>query len=212
MTIGAPVRGCTFVVLLALVVGGASRTARAGAGLAEGEVRAGIAACEPGPRVIHGFQARVFCGPARATVTVNGKTVTVKNGVCERYPTYFLVNIGTSVTGIGKNRPKLPYFGLLMGRSPRSTWSLPSRSRATTARGRSPSTAPASRSTCTTSPTFGSRWPRPSLWDLLGHEARQPDLRDADVQGEGLVQLLTSVRTAAATSARPGSRRPRAAG
>lgn len=118
MTIGAPVRGCTFVVLLALVVGGGSGTARAGAGLAEGEVRAGIAACEPGPRVIHGFQARVFCGPARATVTVNGKTVTVKNGVCERYPTYFLVNIGTAVTGIGKNRPKLPYFGLLMGRSP----------------------------------------------------------------------------------------------
>lgn len=83
---------------------------------------AGIASsCTPGVKTIRGFQARVFCGPAKARVTVNRMSFTIENGVCERHPTYFLVNIGTAVTGIGRNRPKLPYFGLIMGRSPAFT-------------------------------------------------------------------------------------------
>ena len=80
---------------------------------------AGVASsCTPGVKTIRGFQARVFCGPAKARVTVNRKTFAIGNGVCERHATYFLVNIGTVVTGIGRNKPKLAYFGLIMGRSP----------------------------------------------------------------------------------------------
>ena len=80
---------------------------------------AGVASsCTPGVKTIRGFQARVFCGPAKARVSVNRKTFTIENGVCERHATYFLVNIGTVVTGTGRNRPRLPYFGLIMGRSP----------------------------------------------------------------------------------------------
>jgi len=95
-------------LVLALAV-----SARSGAA---GQLRS--EACTPGVKAIAGFQARVFCGPAKAAVIVNGKSVTFRNGVCERHSTYFLVNVGTVVTGVGKNRPKLPYFGLLMGRSP----------------------------------------------------------------------------------------------
>jgi hypothetical protein len=75
-------------------------------------------ACRPGATTIKGFQARVFCGPAKARVTIDGRSFTVTGGACERHSTYFLVNIGTVVTGTGEKRPKLPYFGLLMGRSP----------------------------------------------------------------------------------------------
>jgi hypothetical protein len=99
------------VVLLALLALGA--TAQGG-----GAVPTATSACKPGVTTIKGFQARVFCGPAKVAAVVNGKKYVIKNGVCERYPTYFLINIGTTVLGIGKNRPELPYFGLLMGRSP----------------------------------------------------------------------------------------------
>jgi len=74
--------------------------------------------CKAGLTTIKGFQARVFCGPATVRGTVNGKRFAIANGVCERYPNYFVVNIGTVVLGLGKNKPKLPYFGLLMGKSP----------------------------------------------------------------------------------------------
>lgn len=98
----------TLGLVLALAV-----SARAGVGSQLREE-----ACSPGVKTINGFPARVFCGPAKAKVSVNGKQVTIENGVCERHRTYFLINIGTAVTGIGGNRPKLPYFGLIMGRSP----------------------------------------------------------------------------------------------
>ena len=75
------------------------------------------ATCGPGVKTIAGLQARVFCGPAKATLTINGRPLTIRNGVCERHRTYFLVNIGTAVPG-GRGRPRIPYFGLIMGRSP----------------------------------------------------------------------------------------------
>jgi hypothetical protein len=83
-----------------------------------GEARAGAAGCDPGPRSVRGFQTQVFCGPATAKLIVNRKAFTIENGVCERHTTYFLVNIGTVVSGLGLDRPKLPYFGLVVGRSP----------------------------------------------------------------------------------------------
>jgi hypothetical protein len=107
------------LVVTALAASAAAALTLAGSGRADGGApRAGIGACTPGPRLVRGFQARVFCGPARATVVVNRRRFAFENGVCERHRTYFLVNIGTVVTGIGKSRPKLPYLGLLMGRSP----------------------------------------------------------------------------------------------
>lgn len=75
------------------------------------------AACSQGVKSVAGVHARVFCGPAKATVTINGRPLTIRNGVCERHRTYFLVNIGTAIPG-GKQKSKLPYFGLIMGRSP----------------------------------------------------------------------------------------------
>src|SRR5207249_11461254 len=50
--------------------------------------------------------------------TVNGKRFSIKNGMCERHAKYFLINIGTVVLGVGKNKPQIPYFGLIMGDSP----------------------------------------------------------------------------------------------
>ena len=76
------------------------------------------AGCTPGMKSVNGFQARVFCGPAKATVKVNGKTHVFKGGVCERHPAFLSINIGTVVLGTGKGKPKLPYFGLVVGRSP----------------------------------------------------------------------------------------------
>jgi hypothetical protein len=82
-------------------------------------------ACEPGVTTIKGFQARVFCGPATAKGTINGKPFVFSGGVCDRHPQYLVVNIGTVVLGIGKNKPRLPYFGLLMGKSPAASASDP---------------------------------------------------------------------------------------
>jgi hypothetical protein len=105
--------------LLTLAVGASALAATASAPGAS-------TACTPSVRTIKGFQMRVFCGPAKATVKVQvgqkaAKTYVFKNGQCDRYPKYFVVNIGTVVLGTGSNRPKLPYFGLLMGKSPAAT-------------------------------------------------------------------------------------------
>lgn len=98
------------LLLLALGTSCLTASAFATAGEARGETQAGVAACNPGPGV--------FCGPAKATIFVNGKRYALANGRCDRYRTYFLVNIGTAVTSGAAKRPKRLYFGLIMGRSP----------------------------------------------------------------------------------------------
>ena len=40
------------------------------------------AACVPGVKKISGVSARTFCGPAKATVRVNGKTISYSGGTC----------------------------------------------------------------------------------------------------------------------------------
>src|SRR5579884_1768762 len=75
------------------------------------------AACTPGTRTVGGVQERVFCGPAKATVTVGGKTLRFAGGSCERTPAYVSVNIGTVVLG-PTGRPKPDYFGLDVGAYP----------------------------------------------------------------------------------------------
>jgi len=102
----------------------ASAAALALAGLAfSGGASGGGAACTPGLKKVNGKQVRVFCGPAKATVRVRvgakaAKTYTFRNGQCDRYPRYFDVNIGYASFGA---KTKLPYFGLLMGKSPAAT-------------------------------------------------------------------------------------------
>ena len=66
------------------------------------------ASCTPGQSTIDGNSAMTFCGPAKATVRVNGKTYALKGGSCLKTGKYVNVNIGTVV--LGAKSQKLPYF------------------------------------------------------------------------------------------------------
>ena len=65
------------------------------------------AACTPGARTAGGATYRTFCGPARATVHIRGKTLVFAGGSCQRGT--FTINIGTITLPPGK--PKYRYFG-----------------------------------------------------------------------------------------------------
>jgi hypothetical protein len=71
-----------------------------------------VSACTPGAKTIGGAPARVFCGPAKATVQVGGTTYRFANGACQRAPG-FTVNIGT----LGFGSSKLSYFGVSLPRA-----------------------------------------------------------------------------------------------
>jgi hypothetical protein len=71
---------------------------------------AGAATCVPGVKAINGVSARTFCGPAKATVNVNGKTISYTGGACSTSIGLFTVNIGTAVLGSLKNAPE--YLGV----------------------------------------------------------------------------------------------------
>ncbi len=74
----------------------------------------GRQACTPGMTKVGGTDARVFCGPAKATVQVGVKSLAFSGGTCERTSTYVSVNIGTVV--LGQTSAKKPdYFGLNVG-------------------------------------------------------------------------------------------------
>ena len=76
--------------------------------------------CSAGVISFGGVQARVFCGPAKATLHVGGKTLSFKGGSCESTSKYVSVNIGTVV--LGQTTKKKPdYFGLDVGQVPGST-------------------------------------------------------------------------------------------
>jgi hypothetical protein len=68
------------------------------------------AGCVAGMTKVAGVQARTFCGPARATVHLNGKTVIFEGGQCSTGPAGWTVNIGTVVLGTVKAPPE--YFGV----------------------------------------------------------------------------------------------------
>lgn len=73
---------------------------------------------------INGVSARTFCGPAKATVHVNGKTVFYKGGECSKSSFGWSINIGTVVIGSAKKKPE--YFGITTakasaGAQPKST-------------------------------------------------------------------------------------------
>ena len=70
------------------------------------------AACTPGVSKIGGFQNRTFCGPAKATVHVAGKTLTFTGGQCAISMGFWTVNIGT--IELGQPRKTKSYFGIAL--------------------------------------------------------------------------------------------------
>jgi hypothetical protein len=87
-----------------------SQAAPESAGTAGGSAGAG-GDCVIGGTVteINGKQARVFCGPATATVTVGGTDLDFKDGACEFLGSDLTVNLGTTVIG---ETTGPDYFGL----------------------------------------------------------------------------------------------------
>ncbi len=71
---------------------------------------ANVETCTPGVKTIAGTSARTFCGPAKATVKLNGKTLSYKGGECSTSIGLFSVNVGTVVLGTVKGAPE--YFGV----------------------------------------------------------------------------------------------------
>ena len=73
--------------------------------------------CTAGVTKYGGATARVFCGPATATVHARGKTYTIRQGSCEKGAKYLSINIGEVVIGTSsKSKPE--YFGLSIGKLP----------------------------------------------------------------------------------------------
>ena len=91
---------CTLAIVLPAAAG-ASSPARA-------------AGCTPGVRSVDGAMARVFCGPAKATVRAGGRTIAFTGGLCERSGGMYVLNMGTFFAG-GSKSPR-PYFGLLIAK------------------------------------------------------------------------------------------------
>src|SRR5262249_13386662 len=84
---------------------------------ATGSARSDAAtSCRGGMTTFAGVSARVFCGPARATVHDGSTTFTIKGGNCERTAQSLAVNIGEVVLGV-LGKPKPDYFGLAIGTS-----------------------------------------------------------------------------------------------
>jgi hypothetical protein len=71
--------------------------------------------CHPGVHMVNGSEARTFCGPARATVHLPSRNVTLSGGSCERNSRNFTINIGTIVLSSAAKRPP-NYFGLAVGK------------------------------------------------------------------------------------------------
>lgn len=69
-----------------------------------------VATCTLGTKKIGGAPARTFCGPAKAAVKLNGKTISYKGGSCSTSIGLFSVNIGTVVLGTVESAPD--YFGV----------------------------------------------------------------------------------------------------
>ncbi len=93
------------VVLGVIGVGHAATTAAS-------PLRTSRVTCTPGVRSIAGVPARVFCGPAKASVRVGSATYAFAGGGCLKQPR-FSVNVGTLSFDPGA---KVSYFGLSLPR------------------------------------------------------------------------------------------------
>ena len=85
-----------------------------------------LAACTPGPKKLGGVDALAWCGPARATVHVAGKTYRFARGVCQKTEGFskgskvLSVNIGTQT--LPPSAPKSSYFGVLTDKAKGGTY------------------------------------------------------------------------------------------
>jgi hypothetical protein len=102
MRVGAPIVLAAIAIASGLAAGAAAAPTRA--------------ECTPGRSTIGGHSAMTFCGPAKATVKVKGKTYTFTGGSCTKASRYVNVNIGTVV--LGARKQKQPYFSILVGSYP----------------------------------------------------------------------------------------------
>src|SRR6478735_10801041 len=68
------------------------------------------AACRSGVHAFGKVQARTFCGPASARITVGGTSIVIRGGECARTSSSFALNIGTVVLGDAARRPD--YLGV----------------------------------------------------------------------------------------------------
>jgi len=100
----------TSIVVAALIVS---------AGIAVTAAPAARTGCTPGPFTKGDSSGVTFCGPARVTATVGGKTYKyTAGGMCTRTSKYVNLNAGTEVLTGPKG--KASYFGLLVGAYPGS--------------------------------------------------------------------------------------------
>jgi hypothetical protein len=67
-------------------------------------------ACTAGVHATGGVNYRTFCGPARATLHLAGKTYAFTQGECTRTGSSFTINLGTITLPPGS--PKYRYFGI----------------------------------------------------------------------------------------------------
>ena len=67
------------------------------------------AGCTAGVKTVGGATVRTFCGPAKATVKIGGKTLHFSGGQCEKLSGFYTVNIGAITLPPAK--PKHMYFG-----------------------------------------------------------------------------------------------------
>jgi hypothetical protein len=74
------------------------------------------AACTAAPFTKGSTSGLAFCGPAKATAKVGGRTYTFTSGSCVRTSKYFYLNLGTEVLEGPKGT--YSYFGLIVGAYP----------------------------------------------------------------------------------------------
>ena len=82
--------------------------------------------CTSGPTTIRGADAHAWCGPAKATVRVAGRTYHFSHGLCQKVEGFakgtkvLAINIGTQT--LPPSNPKSSYFGLLTDRARGGTY------------------------------------------------------------------------------------------
>jgi len=72
--------------------------------------------CTPTMTKIGKFPARVFCGSAKAVVSVGGKTLRFSNGQCAISQGFWTVNIGTIELGAPDAQTTKSYFGITLAK------------------------------------------------------------------------------------------------
>jgi hypothetical protein len=70
------------------------------------------AACDPGTRVVKGTTIHVYCGPAKATVKVGGKTYRIFGGKCKRTPGTKLYEVDVGIITVAGSKPTARYLGI----------------------------------------------------------------------------------------------------